>query len=80
MDFPEEFDRKFEAIKRELPVRERHPEIPLQDKVMLKAKLDLVALECLPHEMTVDDMMHVSRAAYDAMLERWIEWLQKGLV
>lgn len=78
MDLSDEFDQKFEAIKMELPLRSHHPEIAFTDKVMLKAKLDLIALECLPHEMTVDEMMHVSRAAYAVVVEKWAEWIEKG--
>jgi hypothetical protein len=78
VELTDEFDLKFAAIQHEVPLRERHPDIPIQTKMMLKAKLDLIVLETLPHEMNVDEMMEVSRAAYDSMLGKWIEWIQKG--
>ena len=74
-----EFDRKFDALTRRLaPLRELHPEIGMDDKVGVKARLDLMVLECLPEQMNVDEMMVISRAAFDAIMLKWKEWLQKG--
>jgi hypothetical protein len=73
------FDRRFRAIIREqVPLPERHPEIDLHLKVAMKARLDLIMLEMLPDEMTVEEMMIVSRAAFDAALDKWQAWKKPG--
>lgn len=73
------FDRQFGKILKERePGLEGHPEIRNADKVGLKARLDLIMLEMLPDEMSVEEMMVVSRAAYDAVVEKWQQWVKAG--
>ncbi len=73
------FDRRFRSIiKEQVPDPGRHPEIDLHAKVAMKARLDLIMLEMLPDEMTVEEMMVVSRAAFDAALDKWQQWTKAG--
>lgn len=73
------FERRFNAIvKEQVPDPDRHPEVDLHTKVAMKARLDLIMLEMLPDEMSVEEMMIVSRAAFDATMDKWQEWTKAG--
>jgi hypothetical protein len=75
----DEFERKFEEMTHRLaPLREAHKEIAMDDKVAVKARLDLLMLECMPDGMTVEEMMHISRAAFEVVMIEWKAWIQKG--
>jgi hypothetical protein len=74
-----EFNRNFDSIIRASPaLREKYIEVDLSDKIALKARLDLLMLEILPEQMNVDEMMVVARAAFDAAMKKWIEWIERG--
>lgn len=73
------FEKRFGAIiKDQVPEPERHPDVPLACRVGMKARLDLIMLEMLPDEMTVEEMMAVSRAGFDAIMDAWQRWLKAG--
>lgn len=73
------FDRHFGKILKERePDLKGHPEIGPADKVGIKAQLDLMMLEALPDEMSVEEMMVISRAAYDAIMDKWQAWVKAG--
>jgi len=35
-------------------------------------------LEILPEGMHVNEMVEVARAAFDAVMEKWIAWIERG--
>ena len=74
-----EFNRKFDSIIRPPEaLREMYKEVSFSDKVALKARLDLLMLEVLPEGMHVDEMVAASRAAFDAVMLKWIAWIERG--
>jgi hypothetical protein len=74
-----EFDLKFDSIIRpQAALREMYTEVEFSDKVALKARLELLMLEILPEEMHVNEMMVAAKAAFDAVMKRWIGWIERG--
>jgi hypothetical protein len=73
------FERNFDAIIRSpASLRETYLGASFADKVALKARLELLMLEILPEGMHVNEMVEVARAAFDAVMEKWIAWIERG--
>lgn len=74
-----EFNLKFDSIVRpQAALREMYKEVDFGDKVALKARLELIMLEILPEGMHVDEMVAIARAAFDAVMKKWVEWIERG--
>jgi len=76
------FEKNFDAIIRPpvspASLRETYLEVPFADKIALKARLELLMLDILPEGMRVDEMVEVAREAFDAVMKKWIEWIERG--